>query len=193
MIFQSLTYSMDNPLFNHKNEVDQALFLSVSRGDFENGIALVQAGANPNAIFLLEKGVYSSSVNLLICKASQIGKSKGPTNAQYISCAKLLKAMVKDAARPATLECKCLKDHKCPLYIALEAFKITEEAQILEAKCDLVRYLIQNGANIKFEQDQDKKALKNPGRWNLKWFDLEGIRAYLITKNFNYVETKLDK
>lgn len=118
---------MENPLFNHKNEVDQALFLAVSRGDFDKGIELVQAGANPNAIFLLEKAVYASSVNLLISKAAQLGKSKGPANAQYIACIKLLKAMVKDAARPATLECKCLKEHKCPLYIALEAFKIADE------------------------------------------------------------------
>ena len=101
--------------------------------------------------------------------------------------------MIKDAPRPATLECKCLKQHKCPLFIALEAFKITTEEQILEQKCDLVRYLIQNGATIKFEQDQDKKALKNPGKWNLKWFDIEGLKYYLITKNFNYLETKIQK
>lgn len=53
------------------------------------------AGANPNALFPIEKGVYACSVNLLISKAAQIGKSKGPTHALYISCTKLLKAMVK--------------------------------------------------------------------------------------------------
>jgi hypothetical protein len=135
----------------------------------------------------LEKNVHASSLGLFISKAAQIGKSKGPTNALYIACSNLLKTMVKEAPKPAALECKCLKEHKCPLYIALEAFKITTEEQLLECKCDLVRYLIQNGASIKFEQDQDKKALKNPGKWNLKWMDLEGIRTYLITKNFNYV------
>jgi hypothetical protein len=30
------------------------------------------------------------------------------------------------------------------------------------------------------------------GKWSLKWLDLEGIRSYLITKNFKYVETKID-
>lgn len=119
MIYSHPNEPMDNHLFNHKNEVDQALFLAITRNDFENGIPILQAGANPNALFLIEKGVYACSVNLLISKAAQIGKSKGPANALYISCFKLLKAMVKDAPKPATLECKCLKEHKCPLYIAL--------------------------------------------------------------------------
>lgn len=83
--------------------------MAVSRGDFEKALELVQAGSNPNAIFLLEKGVYASSVNLLISKAAQIGKSKGPANIQYLACAKLLKAMVKEAARPVSLDCKCSK------------------------------------------------------------------------------------
>lgn len=95
--------------------------------------------------------------------------------------------MIKGKGKLPTLECKCTKEHKCPLYTALEAFKISDEDQLLNCKCDLVRYLIQNGATIKYEQDQDKKALKHPGKWNLKWLDIEGIRNYLITKNFNYV------
>lgn len=61
----------------------------------------------------------------------------------------------------------------------------------MECKCDLIRFLIQNGATLKFEADQDKKALKTPGKWALRWLDIEGIRTYLITKNFNYVETKI--
>lgn len=100
---------MQNPLFNHKNEQDQALFLAISRDDYTTAASLVQAGANPNAIFLLEKNVHASSLNLLISKAAQIGKSKGPANAQYIAALKLLKTMVKEASRPATLDCKCLK------------------------------------------------------------------------------------
>lgn len=98
----------------------------------------------------MEKGVYISSFNLFINKAAQIGKSKGPTNNQYISCFKLLKTMIKGKGKPPTLECKCTKEHKCPLYTALEAFKISDEDQLLNCKCDLVRYLIQNGATIKY-------------------------------------------
>ena len=110
---------MENPLFNHRNEIDHALFLAISRNDFESAIEMVKAGSNPNSIFLLEKGVNISCMNLFISKASQLGKSKGPNHAQYIVCSKLLRTMVKDAPRPATLECKCIKEHKCPLYIAL--------------------------------------------------------------------------
>lgn len=47
------------------------------------------------------------------------------------------------------------------------------------------------GANIKFEGRQSQKAEKSIGRWTLRWFDLEGIRSYLITKNCNYLEAKL--
>ena len=77
------------------------------------------------------------------------------------------------------------------MYIALEAFNITDESQILEGKCDLVRYLIVNGATIRFEEKQTKKSEKILKGWKLKWYNIEGIRAYLITKNFNYVETKI--
>ena len=63
----------------------------------------------------------------------------------------------------------------------------------MECKCDLVRYLIQNGATLKFEPEQDKKALKTPGKWALRWLDVEGIRTYLITNNFNYLETRIEK
>jgi hypothetical protein len=54
-----------------------------------------------------------------------------------------------------------------------------------------VRALIVAGANIKFEPRQDQKGGKGD-RWSLKWFDLEGLRSYLITKNCNYVETKVE-
>jgi hypothetical protein len=49
--------------------------------------------------------------------------------------------------------------------------------------------LIVNGADIKFEPKQDQKAKKIVGKWSLKWFDWEGIRTYLVTKMFTYVET----
>jgi hypothetical protein len=50
-----------------------------------------------------------------------------------------------------------------------------------------------NGATLKFEQKQDQKSSKAIGKWSLKWLDIEGIKNYLITKNCNYVETKIDK
>ena len=100
--------------------------------------------------------------------------------------------LMKDFIQKSSLECRCLKEHKCPLYIALETFKITEERQILEGKCDIVRYLIINGAGIKFDEKQGKKTDKPPNVWKLNWFDIEGIRSYLITRNFTYKETKIE-
>ena len=49
-----------------------------------------------------------------------------------------------------------------------------------------------NGAGIKFDEKQGKKSDKPPNVWKLKWFDIEGIRSYLITKNFTYKETKVE-
>lgn len=100
--------------------------------------------------------------------------------------------MIKSITRKSSLECKCIKEHKCPLYIALETFKVANEDQILEHKCDLLRYLIVQGASIKFELKQDQKAGRVLSKWSLKWLDIEGIRNYLITKNFNYLETKME-
>jgi hypothetical protein len=74
--------------------------------------------------------------------------------------------------------------------VALETFKITSEKEILEGKCELIRYLIVNGADIKFEPKQDLQAKKSIGKWALRWFDFEGIKSYLITKQFTYVETQ---
>lgn len=76
---------------------------------------MLAANANPNAIFQLEKGVFISSFNLFITKTSAMGQSKGHNNAQYLSAMKLMKELIKKS----TLDCKCLKEHKCPLYIAL--------------------------------------------------------------------------
>ncbi len=98
--------------------------------------------------------------------------------------------VLKSIVTKSNIQCKCLKEHKCPLYVALEIFKITDEKQILEGKCQLIRYLIIHGADIKFEPKQNQKAKKNIGKWSLRWFDFEGIKSYLITKQFTFVETK---
>ena len=58
------------------------------------------------------------------------------------------------------------------MYIALEIFKITNEAQILEGKCDIVRYLIINGATIRFDEKQGKKGEKSVTGWKLPWLDV---------------------
>jgi hypothetical protein len=136
----------NNPLFNHRGEIDQALFFAIARSDFDTAFTLLNANANPNAIFQVEKGVFVSSFNLFISKTASLGQSKGHSNAQYISAMKLMKELIKRSS----LECKCLKEHKCPLFIALETFKITDEEQILACKCDLIRALIVAGANVKF-------------------------------------------
>lgn len=50
----------------------------------------------------------------------------------------------------AVVECKCSKEHKCPLFTAIKACSVTKEEQILEQKYDLVRYLLTHGATIRF-------------------------------------------
>ncbi len=137
---------MDNPLLNHRTEIDQALFFAIARSDFDTALSLLTANANPNAIFQLEKGIFVSSFNLFISKTASLGHSKGHNNAQYLSAMRLMKELIKRSS----LECKCLKEHKCPLFIALETFRITDEEQILACKCDLIRALIVAGASIKF-------------------------------------------
>jgi hypothetical protein len=76
-------------------------------------------GANPNAIFPLEKNVNISSFNLLVTKAAQIGKAKGPANSQYIASSSLVKTLAKRGPNSATLDSKYTKDYKCPLVLAL--------------------------------------------------------------------------
>ena len=56
-----------------------------------------------------------------------------------------------------------------------------------------MRQLILRGATIKFEPKQDEKANKKVGKWALRWLDIEGIRNYLITKNYQYKETRIEK
>ena len=179
---------MTNPLLNHQHEIDQALFLAIGRADYPTASELLAANANPNAIFPVEKNVYTSSTNLLISQTAQVGASKGPNNNQYIAAMKLVRELIKTAS----LVCKSTKEHQSPLYVALEAFKITTEEQILECKCDLIRELILKGATIKFEPKQDEKANKKVGKWALRWLDIDGIRNYLITKNYQYKETKVE-
>lgn len=41
----------NNPLLNHQAELDQALFLALTRNDFSSAQQILDAGANPNAIF----------------------------------------------------------------------------------------------------------------------------------------------
>lgn len=79
--------------------------------------------------------------------------------------------LMKDIISKSTLECKCLKEHRCPLYIALETFKITDEKQILEGRGDILRYLIINGATLKFDERQTKKNDKISNVWKLPWID----------------------
>lgn len=76
---------------------------------------MLEAGANPNSIFELEKGKFISCFNLFIQKTAKVGQKKGHNNSNYIACMDLMGPMIKNA----TLDCKCLKEHKCPLYIAL--------------------------------------------------------------------------
>ena len=159
----------ENPLLRYRSQVDEALFFAIARNDFDTAYQLVEGNANPNAIFQLEKNVFISSFNLFITKTATVGSSKGHNNAQYLSCMKLMKVIIKKSS----LECKCLKEHKCPLYIALQTFKIMTEDQLLECKCDLLRYLIMNGATIKYEPDQDKKSGKIIGKWSLRLLDIE--------------------
>lgn len=127
-----------------------------------------------------------SSSQLCILKCAEYGYKKGPNNSKYRTAFNVLKSIV----NKSNIQCKCLKEHKCPLYVALETFRITTEKEILSGKCELIRYLIVNGADIKFEPKQDLKAKKSIGKWALRWFDFEGIKSYLITKQFTYVESQ---
>lgn len=107
--------------------LNEALFFSLVKEDFQTAKKVLDAGANPNAIFELEKGKFISSFNLFIKKTATVNQKKGTSNTQYKICMELMK----DIITKSNLECKCLKQHKCPLYIALQTFKITDEKQIL--------------------------------------------------------------
>lgn len=96
-------------------QINEALFFSIAKQDYENAKKLLESGANPNAIFEIEKGKFMSTFNLLIKQTATIGYKKGPDNSTY----KANMDLVKLASKTATLECKSLKEEKCPLYIAL--------------------------------------------------------------------------
>ena len=166
---------------SEQQTINKELFCAIMKGDCAEAVKVYQVGANPNAIFEVEKGKYMSIFNALVQKTAKMGKSKGPNNSQYKEHMKVITVL----SKTSTLECK-LANEKCPLYLALEGLEISEEREILEGKCDLIRYLIVNGATVKFE---DKVRKEKSVGWKLRWFDLEGIRAYLITKNFSCIET----
>jgi hypothetical protein len=80
----------------------------------------------------------------------------------------------------------------------LETFKIKDETDILEGRGDIIRYLIIHGANIKFDEKYGPATTCTPNvtkkpihAWRLPWIDLEGMKAYLITKRFDFVEAKV--
>lgn len=78
------------------------------------------------------------------------------------------------------------------MYFALEAFKVVSEEDILQCKTDVLRTLIVNGATVRFEDQQNKKADKKLAKWNLRWLDIAGLRSYLITKRFSLIATTCD-
>lgn len=96
-------------------QINEALFFSIAKQDYENAKKLLESGANPNAIFEIEKGKFISTFNLFIKQTATIGHKKGPDNSVYKANMDLLKLLIKTS----TIECKCLKEHKCPLFIAL--------------------------------------------------------------------------
>ena len=64
-------------------QLNEALFYSIVKEDFENSKKMLNAGANPNAIFEIEKKKFISAFNLFITKISQVGQKKGAANSQY--------------------------------------------------------------------------------------------------------------
>lgn len=86
-------------------QVNQSLFFSIAKQDFETAKKMLDAGANPNCIFELEKGKFISSFNLFIQKTASVGQKKGHNNNLYISCMDLMGDIIKKS----TIECKCLK------------------------------------------------------------------------------------
>lgn len=85
--------------------MNEALFYSVVKEDFETAKKMLSAGANPNAIFEVEKKKFISTFNLFITKTAQVGHKKGSANTQY----KGYMDLMKDFIAKASLECRCLK------------------------------------------------------------------------------------
>lgn len=87
------------------DNLNEALFYSLVKDDFATAKKMLDAGANPNAIFELEKGKFISCFNLFITKTATVNQKKGTSNTQYKACMDLMKDMI----AKSTLECKCLK------------------------------------------------------------------------------------
>lgn len=66
--------------------LNEALFFSLVKDDFETARKMLQAGANPNAIFEIQKGKFISSFNLFITKTATVNQKKGSSNTQFKSC-----------------------------------------------------------------------------------------------------------
>ena len=66
---------------------------------------MLDAGANPNAIFEIEKKKFISTFNLFITKLAGVGQKKGSANNLY----KAYMEIMKDFISKASLECRCLK------------------------------------------------------------------------------------
>jgi hypothetical protein len=49
--------------------------------------------------------------------------------------------------------------------------------------------MIINGATVRLEDQQNKKADRKLTKWSLRWLDIAGLRSYLITKKFCLLET----
>jgi hypothetical protein len=48
--------------------------------------------------------------------------------------------------------------------------------------------MIVNGATVKFDDGQNKKADKKLAKWSLRWLDIQGMRCYLITKGYKLID-----
>lgn len=67
------------------DKLNEALFFSLVKDDYETAKKMLDAGANPNAIFELEKGKFISCFNLFITKTATINQKKGSSNSQFKS------------------------------------------------------------------------------------------------------------
>ena len=87
------------------DQMNEALFYSIVKEDFSTAKKMLSAGANPNAIFEIEKKKFVSTFNLFISKTALVGQKKGSANSQY----KAYMDLMKDFMQKSSLECRCLK------------------------------------------------------------------------------------
>ena len=104
----------------HQSQIDQSLFQAIAQRDYPTAQHLLANNANPNTPFSLPKSAPTSSFNLFIAQTSQMTYRKGHNNSQYLAAMTLMKEMI----NKANLVCKCKKEHKCPLYAALESMQV---------------------------------------------------------------------